>query len=355
MKNILIYTRTPWNEAPRARHQFAEALSKFHNVKFIEANKIGLPQVQKTIINENLEVWTPFFPIDYRIRFRAPIVNEIYQMWLFNNISSADFVVTFDHTAHILNNFKTPFLYYCNDDHIKSYGFPFLKTYFKFVEKRLIKRAKACFATSDFLYEKLKKQNSNTFRSLLGAPKVNFDYLDLKVSEPEKRVKVVLVGFINKAKYSFPLFKELLEDTNLELHVIGNVHSKLREELEIFSNYFYHGIQKGENLNILLRTMDVGIAPYDLEKQDEGGTPNKLWLYLANGLPVVISELKNIKKWEFPAHFVYKIKDNKLFKSCIIEANKKDSKILRKQRHLFSQEHTWEQRVKEIMQNLETI
>lgn len=355
MKRFLIYTRTPWAEAPRARHQFAEALSHFHNVVFIEANKIGLPQVKKTIINKNLEVWTPFFPIDYRIRFRTPVINEIYQMWLFNKITSADYIVTFDHTAHLLKNVNTPFLYYCNDDHIKSYGIPLLKTYFKFIENRVIKKAKACFATSDFLYEKLNKRNSNTFKSLLGAPKVSLDYSSLKVRAPKKKIKVVLVGFINKAKYSFHLFKALLEDRNLELHVIGNVHTELSEQLEFYSNYYCHGILKGEKLNTLLRTMDVGIAPYDLEKQDDGGTPNKLWLYLANGLPVVISELKNIKMWEFPAHYVYKIKDNDLFRDSIIQANKEDSTILRRERHTFSQEHTWEQRVKEIMQNLETI
>lgn len=354
MKKFVIYTRTPWKEAPRARHQFAEALSKFYKVVFIEANKVGFPRVRKNVVKDNLEVWTPYFPIDYRARFRTPFINEIYQMWLFNNISSADYVVTFDHTAHFLVYVKVPFLYYCNDDHIKSYGLPFLKTYFKLTEKKVIKNAKACFATSDYLYEKLKENNPNTFKSLLGAPKVIHNTSDVKVQNKGK-IKVVLVGFINKAKYSFLLFKQLLSDSKIELHVIGDVHSELREQLEIYSNYYCHGVLKGEMLNTLLRDMDVGIAPYDLDKQDEGGTPNKLWLYLANGLPVVISELKNIKNWQFPDHYVYKIKDNNLFKQSIIQAKKDDSDLLRRERHGFSQENTWEQRVKEIIQNLEAI
>jgi len=71
-KVLFIFTRTPWSEPERARHQVAKALASYSRVVFIEANKVGLPRIELKEISENLQLLTPFWPIDYRIRSRMP-------------------------------------------------------------------------------------------------------------------------------------------------------------------------------------------------------------------------------------------------------------------------------------------
>ena len=75
----LINTITSWQEPPRARHQVAQALAKNNEVIFVARNEIGMPKLEIYRTNEYLTVITPYYPIDYRIRFRLPLFNEIYQ------------------------------------------------------------------------------------------------------------------------------------------------------------------------------------------------------------------------------------------------------------------------------------
>ncbi len=116
---FIVYTRTQFSEPPRARHQFCEALSIYYDVIFIEANKIGSPRITKKFIHKNYLLLSPRFPIDFRIRYRIQIINELYQKWLFRyiqnkwNSNKFDIVyVIFDHTANIITRFTDKYIYY---------------------------------------------------------------------------------------------------------------------------------------------------------------------------------------------------------------------------------------------------
>jgi len=105
---FLIFTLTSWDEAPRARHQVTRELLKLgHEVYFVEKNSTGFPRISFKQ-EENLTlVKTRFFP-GYRIRFRMPIINGLYQFWLFKRLKSrlGDlFVISFDFTTHKLTRF----------------------------------------------------------------------------------------------------------------------------------------------------------------------------------------------------------------------------------------------------------
>ncbi len=80
----LINTRTRWEEPPRARHQVAETLAIRNEVYFVAASKIGFPRIEVTNLHNNLYLIQPYWFIDYRLRFRLFIVNELYQTWLFS-------------------------------------------------------------------------------------------------------------------------------------------------------------------------------------------------------------------------------------------------------------------------------
>src|SRR5512138_2260011 len=85
---FLINTLTHWEEAPRTRHHVATTLAKNHKVDFVTANKTGFPRLSKKNDSTGVQLIVPFFPIPHKIRYRIPLLNHIYQKWLYRKLSA---------------------------------------------------------------------------------------------------------------------------------------------------------------------------------------------------------------------------------------------------------------------------
>lgn len=349
-KTFIINTITDWNEPPRARHQVAEALSKRHEVYFVSANRIGIPKLKIISINDNLNVFLPFWPIDYRIRYRFPILNEIYQNWLFKNIKKIlkekDInVINFDFTATRLFNYFQKIVYYCNDYNIRYYYLLPIKSYFERCEKHVAKKSVCCVATCEYLFNHLKAFNANVIEIKLGAPFVE----QIPEFKKDKKIKVGFVGFLDERKTPIGILKKLVSDPNVELLVYGKISSALSTTLKNYNNIKYKGVLMGDQLIEQLKEIDVGIAPYNQSDVNLGRTPNKLWLYLALGKPVVVSTLPNIKNWKFAEKFVYLANNEVEFAEKVYAAYADDTSDLQIKRFQFAQENTWDKRIEELV------
>ena len=75
--------------------------------------------------------------------------------------------------------------------------------------------------------------------------------------------------------------------------------------------------------------------------------PNKFWLYLAFGLPIVTREIKNL--YRLPGKFVYQADDVKSFVDNVFRACKENSTELIQERINFAKNNTWEHRGKEFI------
>lgn len=358
--NFLVYTRTNWNEPPRARHQLAEALSEFGKVYFIEANNFGFFKISIDKAKDSLLVIKSYFPMPSFIRFRFPIINELYQVWLFNILkkktavfSDSDVLISFDQTGSIfIRKWPKKSVYFCNDDHMRSYGIPFLKYYFSLTERRISLKTNWIFVTSDFLYNRLRRFSNSVRVIRLGAPHIPDSYEE-KYFKLQK-LKIAYVGFGGK-KNDFGVVEEILMSKfDLEIHFFGSLNKALLKKMEKHKNFIYHGIKTNKDLYSQLYNCNVGIAPYALKFVNSGGTPNKLWLYLAVGLPVVTTELPNIVNWEFPNSFVYKSKDNTDFLKLILKAYNENTPYLCRNRVDFAKNNTWINRAEELLKIIET-
>ncbi|MEX0884494.1 MAG: glycosyltransferase, partial [Cyclobacteriaceae bacterium] len=103
-------------------------------------------------------------------------------------------------------------------------------------------------------------------------------------------------------------------------------------------------IQTGQALSETLQDMDVSIAPYYMEDTNTGRTPNKMWQYLAAGKPAVITNLPNVRHWEFPAGTVYKANTDDEFVEMIVNAYDADSQELIGARMKLAKENSWGKR-----------
>ena len=75
--------------------------------------------------------------------------------------------------------------------------------------------------------------------------------------------------------------------------------------------------------------------------------PNKFWLYLSFGKPIVTCQINNLKG--LPKKFVYQSKNETEFNDNIDRAASEDSSDIFEKRMQYIQKNTWDNRVNELL------
>lgn len=355
---FIIYTNTVWNSPPRSRHQLANALAnKKIKTTFVASNVIGKPALETIKENEYLDVIIPHFPVSRRVRYRTPGINEGYQLWLFPALQKRFdhnvIVICCDFGGYLVGRYFKNLIYYASDDFINNVKLPYLvKAYTVFTQNQLIKTSVFTIATARKLVEDFSKLNKKSFELPLGAP--DFETGKHKaLREKDGRIKVVLLGFIDKEKTPVKLLQNILALKNTELYLIGPIKDNILDYLSPSERVFPLGIQTGDPLLNTLLEMDVAIAPYYMEDSNSGRTPNKMWQYLAAGKPAVITNLPNVQHWEFPSGTVYKANTENEFIALVKEAYTNDSPQLVAERVKLAKDNSWDKRVEQLLEFIE--
>jgi hypothetical protein len=352
--NILINTITAWYEPPRARHQVSNELIKSHSVYFIARNEVGAPNIKiEKYGNFNLVI--PYFPVDYKYRYRIPLLNELFQHWLFKKtrkiIPEVDYVINFDFTATKIFKYYRNIVYYCNDEYIgnSKYTNVFIEKYHKIAERAVIKKSNFCIATAPFLTNKLIKLNKKTYEIPLGAPDIsNYGIKPSGYQNNKKIITVGLVGFITLRNISYDLINQLSLNENFKMILVGPVEKEFMGQLLNPDNIKFTGTLKGRDLYNEINLFDVAIAPYDLNKINPGTSPNKMWQYMALGKPVVITDLPNLSSFHFPEKIIYVAKKYNAFSNLILKAYNENSNKLIDERIQIAQKNRWTEKVKKF-------
>ncbi|MBN1187052.1 MAG: glycosyltransferase [Bacteroidales bacterium] len=363
--NFLINTITPWEEPPRARHQVAYALSKKYPVVFVAANKIGLLSIETQKINENLTLITPYFPIDYRIRYRIPILNEIYQYWLFRRISGEYKyykVINFDYTATRIFLYFANVIYYCNDSfyEISRKINPLLiARYHKKCEAKVATRSDFCVGVSLLIKNYLLNYNLNTIEIPLGSPDIDeFNLSIQKLPSGNEKIKVALVGVIIKLTISSNIINLLLKDNSVEsLTIIGPIYDDVMKEIKGNDKLIVRGSLYDEELYEEINKCDVAVAPYSIQSGNEmlTGTGAKIYHYLSVGKPVVISFMSGLHRLELDDKLIYTAKEEEDFPVLVQRAHRENSAELIQRRIDFAKRNTWSKRIKDLLAHFEKL
>ncbi len=352
---FLLNTVTGWDEPPRARHQVATALSRRGPVIFVARNRIGAPGLSRLDVDEGLTVLTPSWPLDSRIRYRCPVLNELYQEWLYPRlagIAPRARVVNFDHTATRLARHMPGYVHFCNDDLIGNsrYSLGLVDRYHVRCERMVASRARLVFATSRYMVRKMSSYNERVHELPLGAPPV----LDEPPTAParareRRRLVLGLMSFLGR-RIQIGLLNRILADPDTHLVLIGPMEKGFLELLDHRERVTWLGVLKGDDLARALRDIDIGLAPYDLSRVNRGCTPNKLWHYLAAGKPAVVTALPNIGHWRFPPGCVYMAGDEEDFLRQIARARAEDRPELARNRIDHARANSWDNRISTMLE-----
>lgn len=356
---FLFLTLTSWDEAPRARHQVAhELLSLGHEVYFVEKNSLGLPGISLEKDGNFTRIRTRFLP-GYRLRFRLPVINGLYQFWLLKRLKvllGDMFVINFDFSLHKLKHFYPDSVYYCNDEVVgnTTVKSALVDKYWKHCEITTAASARFCVATSPFLVKKLSDYNSRVYEIPLGGPDPDVIVLPPKQDSGGKIV-LGLVGFIREITISSDLINDILKDENVIIRLAGTVEDKFMSNIERPSGIEQLGVLKDQALYDAIAQFDVAIIPYNQERLNPGATSNKLYLYLACGVPVVMSAMPNLKGKVFPEGCIYVSEDNSDFAQLVKKALDKEKPAFKELRKEVASKNTWKSRMTGFMQILKDL
>ncbi len=218
-------------------------------------------------------------------------------------------------------------------------------------EIEILKKSSLVFATSNHLFERMKKTNTNTYLIPNACDLSHFAQMrnsNMSIPSEISHIKPPIVGYIGAVSYCFDL--ELIEfiarsSTNLSIVIIGETHVD-RSVLPVADNIYYLGQKKYLELPNYMKAFDVGIIPFKVNDLTNTINPVKLFEYLACGIPVVSTDLTEVKtygsvvsiaktKEEFLTLLKKAIEDNSIDK---IEARLK-----------VASENTWDNRVETIL------
>lgn len=348
---FLLLTRTDWDEPPRARHQLAYSLVPYGYVVFVALNKCGYPSLSSKKNGNNIEVLSPTWWLTGKILYRLPVVNELYQLWLLRKLSknySNSRVILFDPSGWVTRFYFNNFIYYCNDDFLDKRRTKtwITKLYFRQSEKSIARNAIYSVAVSKYLVEKLSVFTDRTKLILTGAslaPTVKGVQ-----SSNARYINLVYVGWLSKINPNWII--ETAKDLRIRIKLIGPYSDKDTVQYKGFSNIEVIGPMTGQELHENLIRSDIGIAPY-LRGRDTDmvyTVPNKFWLYLNYGLPIVSYKIQNL--FDFPDKFVYEASSSESFKTQIECAYMQNNEELYNKRISFIKRNTWESRAREIIQ-----
>jgi len=330
-------------------------------VVFVAANKVGFPGIKTTQVQENLYVVQPRFIVGNKIRYRLPVINEIYQSWLFRKLSrkyGAFRVINFDFTATRIYRFFKDVIFYYNDNlaAISERLNPgIISRYHKKVEASVAARARFCVSVTTLLADKLRIYNPASYEIPLGGPDID-DY-GIRAGEvitKNKHIRVGLMGYISNYSISSDAVNHVLNQQEMELVMIGPVEDGFLDQLENRDRLVLKGTLTGKALFQEMNQFDVALAPYcSAITKDEKvgvGTGSKMYQYLALGKPVVISNMVGLNTISLPEKFLYIAKKDEEFPALIRKAHGENTTTAIHERNAYAMENTWEKRMENLIE-----
>ena len=359
-KSIFLVTRTRWTELPRIRHEICWELAKFYNVFFIEApvEFHNTNNTQLTISEIGKNIKRVIVPTLYKI----PNAIKRYEVviGILNNIYAAHQIIQFakEKKKHsiVLINFNYDFfslmsndvfkgnIYFCNDDFVAQCHSVATKKIVHYLECLTVKRADICLSNHQLMVERMKAHNKNS-HIFLQAHNFNVStYQDIssKKSRKSARIRAAYMGFID-TRLDHDCLKKLSEQPDIELHMIGPNNTDRAKRYG--QQTIFHGAKKGNELEALLRTMDVLLMPFNENScMRLCSSTNKLFKYIAVGKPVVVTGMPHCIS--FSQGIVYKVAHcNTMFIDTVRQAYKEDCELYQIRRAEIALENSWEKRI----------
>ncbi|MCT4582625.1 MAG: glycosyltransferase family 4 protein [Flavobacteriales bacterium] len=249
-------------------------------------------------------------------------------------------------------------------NHLKG----FKQQLIKFEERQLIKHADATITVSDAIAKEYKKlyPNIDTPRLVLNCPNYkkieNQDLFRKHFNLPEDVTIFLFQGNLSKGRgieLTIEAFKNVSDKKNVIVFMgYGNLENLIKQTAQEESNIFFHEAVPQKNLLNYTTSADFGILFYENSCLNHYYcSPNKMFEYIMAEIPVIISNLYEMKK--IINQYKVGVIAEENTPEGLIEAIKKASLLDRAETHQnllqTKQIYNWENQEKELVEIYHTL
>lgn len=266
-------------------------------------------------VKENFYCLSPFTFSPYRnnfiirhkvfanlaLKFSIPNIHEVLKAYGFDKV---DILWITDPRIFYLTtkvSYKT-LIYRCVDDFTLFKDIP---SSVAALENVLVKKSDIVFATSSALLDKLSKIRKDIVYLPNG---VDYNFFansynaDLLLRGFQKRDKsiAIYVGTVGEWFDAALLSQVAKSLPEVEFAIVGPVRRNVNQ-LKAQPNVTFYGHVPYESVPTIMKSSNVGIIPFQINKLTEAVCPIKLFEYFACGLPVVAPRTRELRKIASPA------------------------------------------------------
>lgn len=299
--NILCFSHLRWDFVFQRPQHLLTRFAKIFNVFYLEEpvfENISAPFLSKTLREENLWVLTPHLPEglseDEIIYKQERLVGQFL-----NKQNAADFAFWY-YTPMALQYSKTftpaMVIYDCMDE---LSAFKFAPPAIKILEKELFSKADVVFTGGHSLYEAKQDQHSNIFPFPSSIDKQHFEKARTYKKSPKDQLEISRprIGFFGviDERFDVDLIAEMAEKRpDWQFILIGPVVKIDPAVLPQRENIHYKGSKTYLELPEYLSGWDIALIPFLLNESTQFISPTKTPEYLAAGIPVVSTPIKDV-------------------------------------------------------------
>lgn len=194
------------------------------------------------------------------------------------------------------------------------------------MNNELIKISDVVFCTTEFLYDLSIKYNKNSFYITNGN---NYEFLSDNIKEkasiilPIKGAKTI--GYLGGIRdwIDFELLDYVIKKmSNVNFMFIGIIYESARKNMKKilnYSNVIWIDFVQPDQLLPYLSHFNAGIIPFRTNKFFKSVFPNKFFEYLALKIPVITTNLPELKK--YGKYIGYSYDKESFLKNCEIALN----------------------------------
>jgi len=295
--NMVCFSHLRWDFVFQRPQHLLTRLAESVNVFYLEepiTTNTGFPHYTYVSRGHQVTVITPQLPVGLTNEASLEIEKQLFTDFMAEHVLSDYGFWYYTPMALEFSRGHSPELvvFDCMDE---LSAFKFAPESIKTLEKELLQKADIVFTGGHSLYEAKKNQHKNIHAFPSSIDKLHFAKArTLKQERIDQAVTLGFYGVIDE-RFDIELIRGIAElRPEWEIELIGPVVKIDPATLPIRSNIHYIGSKTYSELPELIAGWDVALIPFLLNESTRFISPTKTPEYLAAGLPVVSTPIRDV-------------------------------------------------------------
>ncbi|WP_089757288.1 glycosyltransferase family 1 protein [Chryseobacterium soldanellicola] len=307
MQNILCFSHLQWNFVYQRPQHLLTRFAKQNKVYYFEEPKNGLSDFYEINLQDGVSIIQVFLSEDHRernLRLEKLISKVLtdqniktYSCWYYTPMA-------LEYTSHL----KPQITIYDSMDELSA--FRFAPPQLLELEEQLFKKADVVFTGGHTLYQAKKNRHHNIHPFPSSIDKAHFlqarsNKIDAEDQEHIPNPRFGFFGVIDE-RFDIELLREVsAKRPDWHFVIIGPVVKINEEDLPRAENIHYLGSKKYSELPNYISHWDIAMVMFAINESTEFISPTKTPEYLAAGLPVISTPIKDVIKPYGESNLVY--------------------------------------------------